>query len=60
MEVLLVEELASTDEVALDGQELRSAISTSKPAFEVPLCLGDDRSEILQPMHRLDGIMSSG
>ena len=55
VEVCLVEDLAAVDQVAFDRQKMRSPPLGVEALLRGPLSrVGEDRSEIAQPMHRLD------
>ena len=55
VEVCLVEDFAAADQVAFERQKWILRHSASKPSLRGSMQrLGDDRSEIAQPMHSLD------
>ena len=55
VQVCLVEYLAAVDQVAFDRHYVDLRHSASKPSREVPCRrMGEDRSEVAQPMHGLD------
>ncbi len=55
VEVCLVEDFAAVDQVALDRQNVERPPLGVEALLRGPVRhLGDDRSEVAQPMHRLD------
>ena len=54
VEVCLVEYFAAVDQVAFDRQDSTSATRRRSPLARSHRHLGDDRSEVAQPMHSLD------
>ena len=55
VDVCLVEHLAAVDQVAFDRQKVDHPPLGVEALLRGPMCrLGDDRSEVAQPMHSLD------
>ena len=55
VEVCLVEDLAAVDQIAVDRQNVDHSPLGVEALLRDPMChMGDDRSEVVQPMHGLD------
>ena len=55
VDVCLVEQLAATDHITFDRQKVDVAPLGVEPVLRGPMCgVGDDRSEIAQPMDSLN------